>query len=75
MSTKDLLSTRELSFAGHKITGALSRTESEATSNNRLVDTERKIKHPGGKPKSLEDAFSSRSLISISYEYGERGEC
>lgn len=48
--------------------GALSRAESEATSNSRLVDTERKMKQPGGKPESLGDAFSSGSLISMPYD-------
>ncbi len=54
--------------------GALSRTELGATSSNRLEDMERKIKQPGGKPKPLEDAFSSRSSISIPYDSVGRGE-
>lgn len=60
--------------------GVRSRTDSPATSNNRLVDTERKMKQPGGKPKSLEEAFSLGSLISMPYKSGgvsrgERGVC
>ncbi len=74
MSHNDLLSTSELSFSGHSIIGALSRVEWEATSSNRLEETERKMKQPGGKSEPLEDAFSSRSSISIPYDSVGGGE-
>lgn len=45
--------------------GALSWTEWVVTSNNRLQETERKIKQSEGNPEPFGDGFSSRSAISI----------
>jgi hypothetical protein len=64
----------ELSFSGHSIMGALSWTEWEVASSNRLEDTERKIKQPEGKPKPLVDGFSSHSAITIPYYSVGRGK-
>jgi hypothetical protein len=74
MSRDELPSISELSFSGHSIMGALSWTEWEVASSNRLEDTERKIKQPEGKPEPLGDGFSSRSVITIPYDSVGRGK-